>query len=151
MAEPSGTLPGETPAPASDRRPRVLVVDDAIFMRMMLKDLLTKSGLEVVGQAANGDEAVDVYRKMRPDVVTLDIMMPHSDGLGALEAILREDPQARIVVVSAIEQNETVQRALDLGAADYLLKPFSPHRIVEVLKRVTGDETIDVEVNEELE
>jgi len=141
MAEPSGAT--------SSRRPRVLIVDDAIFMRMMLKDLLSKSGLEVVGQAATGDEALDVYRETHPDVVTLDIMMPHSDGMSALQSILREDPTARVVVVSAIEHHDTVKQALALGAADYVLKPFSPHRIVEVLKRAAGDETADVEGDEE--
>src|SRR5437016_1951541 len=109
MAEPSG---------ASSRRPRVLIVDDAIFMRMKLNDLLSKSGLDVVGQTSNGNEAIDIYRRTNPDVVTLDIMMPNSDGISVLQSILQENPQARVVVVSAIEHNETVQRALSMGATD---------------------------------
>jgi two-component system chemotaxis response regulator CheY len=129
-----------------------LIVDDARFMRMMLRDLLSKNGLEVVGQAADGDEAVEEYARTRPDVVTLDIMMPRSDGLRALECILAADPHARVVVVSAIEHNDTVERALAMGAADYVLKPFSPHRIVEVLRRAAGDDSIAVsEVDEEPE
>jgi two-component system, chemotaxis family, chemotaxis protein CheY len=134
----------------SEKRTRVLIVDDARFMRMMLCDLLSKSGLDVVGQAADGDEALEEYRRTRPDVMTLDIMMPRSDGLRALQAILSEDPQARIVVVSAIEHNDTVERALELGAADYVLKPFSPHRIVEVLKRAAGGDG-RYEVDEEID
>lgn len=143
MSEPSGA--------ANTRLPRVLIVDDAIFMRMMLKDLLSKSGLDVVGQAANGQEALDFYKRTHPDVVTLDIMMPNSDGITVLKELLQEDPQARVVVVSAIEHQDTVQRALAMGAADYVLKPFSPHRIVEVLKRAAGGETTDGEGDEELE
>lgn len=133
----SGHRDGEV---ADTLRPRVLIVDDARFMRMMLKDLLSKSGLDVVGQASDGEEAVAIYRSTRPDVVTMDIMMPHSDGLRALQTILDEDPRARIVVVSALEHNDAVQRALSMGAVDYVLKPFSPHRIIEVLKRAAGDD-----------
>src|SRR5579864_7953224 len=110
----------EPPAEGDNRKARVMIVDDARFMRMMLNDLLSKSGFEVVGQASDGNEAIETYRKTRPDVVTLDIMMPHTDGLSALQAIFSEDPRARVVVVSAIEHSETVQKALAMGACDYV-------------------------------
>ena len=129
----------ELPAGTSTRRWRVEIVDDARFMRMMLTDLLSKNGFEVVGSAADGTEAVDTYRRTRPDLVTLDIMMPRSDGLCALEQILAEDPKARVVVVSALEQREMMERALSLGACDYVLKPFSPARMIEVLRKVAAD------------
>lgn len=138
MADNAGTPPPSGDDTDTNTRTRVLIVDDARFMRMMLNDLLSKSGLEVVGQAADGDEAVAEYRRVRPDVVTLDIMMPRADGLTALQSILDEDPSARVVVVSAIEHNDTVKRALAMGAIDYVLKPFSPPRMVEVLKRAAG-------------
>lgn len=110
-------------------------MDDARFMRMMLIDLLSNSGLEVVGEAANGREAVDRYLELRPDIVTLDLMMPGTDGLTALKQILEADPQARVVIVSAMGHAATVRQALDLGAVEYIVKPFSPQRIVDVLTK----------------
>ncbi len=141
----------ELPAGTSTRRWRVEIVDDARFMRMMLTDLLSKNGFEVVGSAADGTEAVDTYRRTRPDLVTLDIMMPRSDGLCALEQILAEDPKARVVVVSALEQREMMERALSLGACDYVLKPFSPARMIEVLRKVAADAVTAPDLYEDIE
>jgi two-component system chemotaxis response regulator CheY len=118
--------------------PRVLIVDDAKFMRMMLNDLFTTSGLDVAGEAADGREAIQKYRELRPDVVTMDIMMPNTDGLQALKQILADDPEARVVIVSAMGHAGMVKEAMDLGAVDYIVKPFSPNRIVEILKRVVN-------------
>ncbi|MBM3465667.1 MAG: response regulator [Armatimonadetes bacterium] len=115
--------------------PKVLIVDDARFMRMMLVNLLSKSGFEVAGEAADGREAVTKYIETRPDVVSLDIMMPNTDGLAALKQILAHDPEARVVIVSAMGHASMVKDALDLGAVEYIVKPFSPQRIVDVLKR----------------
>lgn len=114
----------------------VLIVDDAMFMRMMLKDILTKNGFEVVGEAETGEEAILKYRELRPDLVTMDIVMPKTDGIDAVRSIIQEDPGAHIVICSAMGQQSLVQEALQNGASDYIIKPFSPAKVVEVMTRV---------------
>jgi two-component system, chemotaxis family, chemotaxis protein CheY len=118
--------------------PRVLIVDDAAFMRMMLKNILTKSGYEVAGEAANGNEAVERYKDLLPDLVTMDITMPEMDGLQALKAIKAIDPKAKIIMASAMGQQSMVIEAIQSGAVDFIVKPFNEDRVVEAIKRALG-------------
>lgn len=115
---------------------RVLVVDDAKFMRHMIKNILVAMGWEVVGEAADGVEAVELFNDLKPDVVTLDIVMPRASGIDALKAIRSSDPNAKCVMISAIDQREPLMEALKLGAADYVVKPFEKERVEEAMQRV---------------
>jgi two-component system, chemotaxis family, chemotaxis protein CheY len=115
---------------------RVLVVDDAAFMRMMIKDILTKNGYEVVGEAADGAQAVDKYQELRPDLVTLDITMPEVDGIEALKRIRAMDPGARVIMCSAMGQQAMVIDAIQAGAKDFIVKPFQADRVIEAVKKV---------------
>ncbi|HHV79618.1 MAG TPA: response regulator [Firmicutes bacterium] len=114
----------------------VLVVDDTAFMRLTLKNLLTKNGFSVVGEAENGEDAVQKYFELKPDVVTMDITMPKMDGIVALKSILQRDPSAKIIVCSAMGQKPLVIEALASGAKDFIVKPFQPDRVVEALNKV---------------
>ena len=115
---------------------KVLIVDDAMFMRMMLKDILSKNGYEVCGEAANGKEVIDKYIELRPDLVLLDITMPEMDGITALKEIKHIDPQAVVVVCSAMGQQNMVIEAIQNGALDFIVKPFQQNRVIESLKRI---------------
>ena len=112
---------------------RILVVDDAAFMRKMVKDALAAAGHEVVGEAGNGVEAVARYQELKPDLVTLDITMPEKDGLAALGEIIAADPSARVVMCSALGQETKVVQALKLGAKDFVVKPFQGDRVAEAV------------------
>ena len=112
---------------------RVLVVDDAAFMRKMLSDALVKGGHEVVGEAGDGVEAVARFQELAPDVMTLDITMPEKDGLAALAEIVAADPSARVVMCSALGQESKVLEAIKLGAKDFVVKPFQPQRVIEAV------------------
>ena len=114
---------------------RVLVVDDAAFMRKMLSDALVKGGHEVVGEAGNGVEAVARFHELAPDVTTLDITMPEKDGLAALAEIVAADPSARVVMCSALGQESKVLEAIKLGAKDFVFKPFQPGRVIEAVRK----------------
>ena len=103
---------------------KILVTDDAAFMRMMVKDILTKGGHEVVGEAENGKQAVDKYKELKPDLVTMDITMPEMDGIEALKAIKAEDPNANVIMCSAMGQQAMVLEAIQAGAKDFVVKPF---------------------------
>ena len=116
----------------------VLVVDDAAFMRMMLKDILTKGGDDVVGEAADGNEAVAKYNELKPDLVTLDITMPNKDGLQALKEIRANDPNATCIMCSAMGQQAMVIDAIQAGAKDFVVKPFQPDRVLESIHKVLG-------------
>ena len=116
----------------------VLVVDDAVFMRTMLKKLLTEAGLEVAGEAENGEMAVARYQELKPDLVMMDITMPKMDGLEALKEIMRTDPQARVVMCTALGQERTVMEAVQAGAKDYIIKPFKAENVLEVVKKATA-------------
>ena len=105
---------------------RVLVVDDAAFMRKMVSDALVKAGHEVVGEAANGVEAVASYQALKPELTTLDITMPEKDGMTALGEIMSLDPSARVIMCSALRQKSKVLESIKLGARDYIVKPFNP-------------------------
>ena len=112
---------------------RVLVVDDAAFMRKMLSDALSSGGHEVVGEAGNGQEAVSRYQELKPDLTTLDITMPEKDGLEALAEIIAIDPQAKVVMCSALGQESKVLEAVKLGARDFVVKPFQAPRVLEAV------------------
>jgi two-component system, chemotaxis family, chemotaxis protein CheY len=109
---------------------RVLVVDDAAFMRKMVSDALVKGGHEVVGEAGNGNEAVARYQELRPEVTTLDITMPEKDGLAALQEIMALDPAARVIMCSALGQESKVLESIKIGAKDFVVKPFQPDRVL---------------------
>ena len=112
---------------------RVLVVDDAAFMRKMVGDALAKGGHEVVGEAANGLEAVERFQQLRPEVTTLDITMPEKDGLAALKDIMALDPTARVIMCSALGQESKVLEAVKSGARDFVVKPFQPDRVIDAV------------------
>ena len=112
---------------------RVLVVDDAAFMRKMVSDALTKGGHEVVGEAGNGVEAIERFQELKPEVMTLDITMPEKDGLAALKEIIALDPGARVVMCSALGQESKVLESIKAGARDFVVKPFQPDRVIEAV------------------
>jgi two-component system chemotaxis response regulator CheY len=113
----------------------ILIVDDAAFMRMMLRDILIKGGHEVVGEAANGLEAIDQYGKLKPDLVTMDITMPEMEGIEALKRIKTDDPKARIIMCSAMGQQGMVVQAIQAGAKDFVVKPFQGDRVLEAVSK----------------
>ncbi|WFA07932.1 response regulator [Tissierella sp. Yu-01] len=114
---------------------RVLIVDDAIFMRMKLKDILEKNGFEVVGEAQNGLEAVEKFKSERPDLVTMDITMPEMDGVAALKSIKQIDSNAKVVMCSAMGQQTMVMEAIQSGAVDFIVKPFESDRVIQSLNK----------------
>ena len=115
--------------------PSVLIADDAAFMRMMLKNVLTEAGYEVVGEAENGAVAVTKYRELSPDLTTMDITMPEMDGLAALKEIRAGDPAARVVMCSAMGQQSMVIESIQAGAKDFIVKPFQPDRVLEAVQK----------------
>jgi two-component system chemotaxis response regulator CheY len=114
---------------------RVLVVDDAAFMRKMVTDALTKGGHDVVGEAGNGNEAITRFQELKPDLMTLDITMPEKDGLTALAEIVAADPSAKVIMCSALGQESKVLEAIKLGAKDFVVKPFQPARVIEAVDK----------------
>jgi len=117
---------------------KVLIVDDALFMRNMLRDIFNKAGHEVIGEAANGVEALEKYQELRPDLVTMDIVMPRRSGIEALQDIVAGDPRAVVIMVSALGQESLVLEAVQAGAKDFIVKPFKEDRVLEVVRRVSG-------------
>ncbi|MEW5762022.1 MAG: response regulator [Bacillota bacterium] len=115
---------------------RILIVDDAAFMRMMIKNIVTKNGYEVVGEAENGAAAVKLYQETKPDLVTMDITMPEMDGVQAVRAIRALDPGANIIMISAMGQQAMVMEAIQAGARDFIVKPFQQERILQAIERV---------------
>ncbi|MCC6444586.1 MAG: response regulator [Armatimonadetes bacterium] len=118
---------------------RILIVDDALFMRMNLKNILTQNGYEVVGEAANGKEAIQKYQDLKPDLVTMDITMPEMDGLTAVKELKQIDPAACVIMCTAMGQKNLVIEAIQAGAKDFIVKPFQPDRVVEGVKKVLGE------------
>lgn len=114
----------------------VLITDDAKFMRMQLSTILTKLGHEVVGEAENGREALEKFKQLSPDIVLMDITMPEVDGISAVQNIMKENPEAKIIMCSALGQQQTVLDAIKYGAKDFIVKPFTEDRIEEALKKV---------------
>lgn len=115
----------------------ILVVDDAAFMRMMIRDILTKEGY-TIHEAVNGRDAVEKYGEIKPDLITMDITMPELDGISALRAIRESDPDARVLMVSAMGQQKMIVEALEAGALDFLVKPFQPTKVLETVKKCLG-------------
>jgi two-component system, chemotaxis family, chemotaxis protein CheY len=117
---------------------RILVVDDAAFMRKVLSDALMAGGHEVAGEAANGNEALERFPDVRPDLTTLDITMPDKDGLATLRELMTLDPDARVVIVSALGQESKVLEAIKLGARDFVVKPFDAERLLGAVEKALG-------------
>lgn len=115
---------------------RVLIVDDAAFMRMMLRDILTKVGYEIAGEASNGLEAIEKFKEVKPNLVTMDITMPEMDGVEAVRKIREIDKEAKILMVSAMGQQKLIIESLEAGADDFIVKPFQPAKIIEVIEKV---------------
>lgn len=111
----------------------VMIVDDSLLTRALLKDILTSLGHSVIGEAADGVEAIDMYMEMGPDLVTMDIHMPNLDGIAALRRILELDPTARIIVASAFGQPDTIKEAISLGAKDFIIKPLDVDRVTQAV------------------
>ncbi|MCL2164289.1 MAG: response regulator [Oscillospiraceae bacterium] len=112
---------------------RVLIVDDAIFMRRMLRDILTGAGYEVVAEAEDGGQSIQMYKKHLPDIVIMDIKMPDVDGITAVQEIIKADPNAKIVICSSMGQRRMVIKAIKYGALDFIGKPFKPERFLEAV------------------
>jgi len=113
----------------------VLIVDDAVFMRNTLKEIFTGHGFEVAGEASNGVEAVEKFRELKPDLITMDIVMPFKNGIDATREIVGENPAAKIVICSALGQESLVMEAIEAGASDFIVKPFKPERVLEVARK----------------
>jgi two-component system, chemotaxis family, chemotaxis protein CheY len=116
----------------------VLVCDDAIFMRTMISDILSQAGFEIVGEAESGLQAVEKFRQLKPDLVTMDIVMPDMGGIEAVREICKGDPDAKILMCSAMGQQALVVEAIQAGAKDFVVKPFQPSRVLEAVQRVLG-------------
>ena len=117
---------------------KVLIVDDAAFMRMMLKDILVKNGYEVLGEAENGLKALEKYKELNPDLVIMDITMPEMDGIEAVKEIKKANPSAAVIMCSAMGQQSMVIEAIQSGAKDFIVKPFQADRIIEAVRKVIG-------------
>lgn len=115
---------------------RILITDDALFMRVTLKNILTQNGYEVVGEATNGAESVSMYKQLKPDLVTMDITMPEMDGITALREIKSIDPAANVVMCTAMGQKNMVVEAIQAGAKDFIVKPFQPDRVLEAVSKL---------------
>ncbi|GMA99752.1 response regulator [Pelosinus sp. IPA-1] len=117
---------------------RVLIVDDAAFMRMMVKDILSKNGYEIVGEAENGLKALEKFQELKPDLTTMDITMPEMDGITAVKEIKKLDPSAKVIMCSAMGQQAMVVEAIQAGARDFIVKPFQPDRVLEAVRKAVG-------------
>ena len=117
---------------------KILIVDDAAFMRMMSKDILTKNGYNIAGEAENGAKAVEKYNELKPDLVLMDITMPEMDGIQALKKIKETDPNASVIMCSAMGQQAMVIESIQSGAKDFIVKPFQADRVLEAVQKVVG-------------
>ncbi|MEX2103961.1 MAG: response regulator [Bacilli bacterium] len=117
---------------------RILIVDDAAFMRMMIKDILSKNGYEVVGEANDGSQAIEKFKDLKPDLVTMDITMPEMDGITALKEIKKIDGNSKVIMCSAMGQQAMVIDAIQAGAKDFIVKPFQADRVIEAIKKTLG-------------
>lgn len=114
---------------------KVLIVDDLAFIKLIIRDILEKRGLEVAGEASNGLEAVEMYIKLKPDVVLMDITMPRMDGIQSLSKIMSIDPNAKVIMCSALGQQKLIIQSIKLGAKDFIVKPFKAERIIGAIKK----------------
>jgi len=117
---------------------KILIVDDAAFMRMMLSDILVDKGHNVVGEAKDGEEALRLYKEMKPNIVTMDIVMPGVGGIESIREIMKIDPEAKILVVSAMGQEALVREAVEAGAKGFVVKPFKPEKVIEEVENILG-------------
>lgn len=117
---------------------KILIVDDAAFMRMMIKDILSKNGYEIVGEAADGMQAIEKFKETQPDLVTMDITMPEMDGITALKEIKKMSPNAKVIMCSAMGQQSMVIDAIQAGAKDFIVKPFQADRVLEAISKTLG-------------
>jgi two-component system chemotaxis response regulator CheY len=115
-----------------------LITDDALFMRVTLKNMLTKNGYEVVGEASNGRESVEMYKSLKPDLVTMDITMPEMDGISAVREIKQFDTNAKVIMCTAMGQKNMVMEAVQAGAKDFIVKPFQPDKVLESVQKLIG-------------
>lgn len=122
----------------SDVAKRILITDDALFMRVTLRNILSRHGYEICGEASTGKEAVALYSSVKPDLVTMDITMPEMDGITAVREIKRLDPQAKIIMCTAMGQKNMVLEAVAAGARDFIVKPFQPEKVVESVRKLIG-------------
>ncbi|MBQ4284502.1 MAG: response regulator [Lachnospira sp.] len=116
----------------------ILICDDAAFMRMMIKDILTKNGYNIAGEAENGAKAVEKYLEVKPDLVLMDITMPEVDGIEALKRIKAADPNASVIMCSEMGQQAMVIESIQSGAKDFIVKPFQADRVIEAVQKVVG-------------
>ena len=123
----------------SGKKLRVLIVDDAIFMRTMIRDILEKNGFEIVGEAGSGKEAIEKFTRLKPDLVTMDIVMPEMGGIEAVKSIIKIDPTAKILMCSAMGQKALDIEAIQAGAKDFVVKPFQPSAVIEAITRITEE------------
>lgn len=114
---------------------KIMIVDDAQFMRLMIRDIVTSMGHEVVAEAENGEDAVAIYKELKPDLVTMDLVMPKMSGIEGLKAIKEFDGNAKVIVVSAIDQRESLMEAIRLGASDFIVKPFEEARVESAIQK----------------
>jgi two-component system chemotaxis response regulator CheY len=126
---------------------KILIVDDAAFMRLMLKDIIVNNGFEIAGEAENGIEAGAMYKRLKPDLVLMDITMPDMNGIESVQDIIKYDPLARIVMVSAMGQQAMVIQSIKCGAMDFVVKPFHADRVVEAIKKALYDSILDSAAN----
>ena len=124
---------------------RILVVDDALIMRRRIRDVAEQAGWQLAGEAKNGEEAVELYQRTKPDLVTLDIVMPKLDGVSALRKIVEIDPQARIIMVSAVDQKEKLAECIRTGAIDFIVKPFDKSGLQSILEKYLAEPTTQQE------
>ena len=121
------------------RAVRILLADDLAFMRLVQKEVLTEHGYEIVGEATNGREAVEMYGQLNPDIAVLDITMPEMNGLDAMKEIFSVDPEARIIICSAIGQQNLIVKAINAGLKDFIVKPFTPERLLSAIAKAMED------------
>lgn len=117
---------------------RVLIVDDAPFMRLLIRDAVQSAGFSVAGEAENGEEAIRKYLELKPDVVTMDLVMPLVSGIEGLKAIIKHDPKAKVIVISALDQKVELKEAITAGAFDFIVKPFEADRVASAIRRATS-------------
>lgn len=117
---------------------KILITDDALFMRVTLKNILENNGYQVVAEASNGLESLDLYQKTKPDLVTMDITMPEMDGITAVRELKKIDPQANIIMCTAMGQKQMVLEAVAAGAKDFIVKPFQPDKVLEAVQKIIG-------------
>jgi two-component system chemotaxis response regulator CheY len=120
---------------------RVLIADDASFMRQMIRDIIEPEGFEVVGEASDGVEVIEKFKELHPDMVMMDIVMPKRSGIDSVKAIIAMDPTARIVMCSALGQESLVMEAIEAGAKDFIVKPFKPEAVVSTLRKALEKES----------